>query len=81
MELPGSFITVFFFYLLGQDLVDCFNASLRAGEMSLSQRRGVITIIPKERRFGPLPSSETQGQDYRARGRYNGGFGQRESLL
>ena len=26
-------------------------------------------------------SSETQGQDYRARGRYNGGFGWRESLL
>ena len=37
-----------FFYLLGQDLVDCFNASYRAGEMSLSQRRGVITLIPKE---------------------------------
>ena len=37
-----------FFDLLGQDLVDCFNASFRAGEMSLSQRRGVITLIPKE---------------------------------
>ena len=37
-----------FFDLLGQDLVDCFNASYRAGEMSLSQRRGVITLIPKE---------------------------------
>ena len=36
------------FDLLGQDLVDCFNASYRAGEMSLSQRRGVITLIPKE---------------------------------
>ena len=37
-----------FFDLLGQDLVDCFNASYRAGEMSLSQRRGLITLIPKE---------------------------------
>jgi len=37
-----------FFDLLGQDLVDCFNDSFRAGEMSLSQRRGVITLIPKE---------------------------------
>ena len=36
------------FDLLGQDLVDCFNASYRAGEMSLSQWRGVITLIPKE---------------------------------
>ena len=37
-----------FFDLLGQDLVDSFNASYRAGEMAPSQRRGVITIIPKE---------------------------------
>ena len=37
-----------FFYLLGQDLVDTFNASYRAGEMAPSQRRGVITLIPKE---------------------------------
>ena len=37
-----------FFELLGQDLVDSFNASYRAGEMAPSQRRGVITLIPKE---------------------------------
>ena len=37
-----------FFDLLGQDLVNSFNALYRAGEMSLSQRRGVITLIPKE---------------------------------
>ena len=37
-----------FFDLLGQDLVDSFNASHRAGEMAPSQRRGVITLIPKE---------------------------------
>ena len=37
-----------FFNLLGQDLVNSFNASYRAGEMAPSQRRGVITLIPKE---------------------------------
>ena len=39
-----------FFDLLGQDLVDSFNASYRAGEVAPSQlqRRGVITLIPKE---------------------------------
>ena len=34
--------------ILGQDLVDNFNASYNAGEMSISQRRGVITLISKE---------------------------------
>ena len=37
-----------FFDLLGQDLVDSFNALYGAGEMAPSQRRGVITLIPKE---------------------------------
>ena len=37
-----------FFDFLGQDLVDSFNASYRAGEMAPSQWRGVITLIPKE---------------------------------
>ena len=37
-----------FFDLLGQDLVDSFNASYRAGEMAPSQRRGLITLIPNE---------------------------------
>ena len=37
-----------FFDLLGQDLVDSFKALYRAGEMPPSQRRGVITFIPKE---------------------------------
>lgn len=37
-----------FFDLLGKDLVDSFNASYRVGEMAPSQRRGVITLIPKE---------------------------------
>ena len=37
-----------FFDFLGQDLVDSFHSSYRAGEMAPSQRRGVITLIPKE---------------------------------
>ena len=37
-----------FFKLLGQDLVSSFNAAFDAGEMSISQRRGVITLLPKE---------------------------------
>ena len=37
-----------FFSLLGQDLTDSLNAAFESGEMSVSQRRGVITLIPKE---------------------------------
>ena len=37
-----------FFDLLGRDLVDSFNSAYNTGEMSISQRRGVITLIPKE---------------------------------
>lgn len=36
---------MFFFDLLGHDLVASFNA---ANELTISQRRGVITLIPKE---------------------------------
>ena len=35
-----------FLDILGQDLADSFNALCNAGEMSISQRRGVITLIP-----------------------------------
>ena len=38
----------FFFDLLGQDLVASFNAAYDANELSISQQRGVITLIPKE---------------------------------
>ena len=31
-----------FFHLPGQDLVNCFNEAYAKGEMSISQRRGVI---------------------------------------
>ena len=37
-----------FFDLLGRDLVDSFNLAYNTGEMSISQRRGVITLILKE---------------------------------
>ena len=37
-----------FFDLLGRDLVDSFNSAYNTGEMSISQRRGVITLVPKE---------------------------------
>ena len=38
----------YFFDLLGQDLVNCFNYAYKKGEMSVSQRRRVITLVPKE---------------------------------
>ena len=38
----------FFFELLGQEFLDSINASYDENELSVSQRRGVITLIPKE---------------------------------
>ena len=37
-----------FFSLLGEDLVSSFNAAFDIDEMSVSQQRGVITLLPKE---------------------------------
>ena len=37
-----------FFDILGNDLLNSLNAAYQNGEMSISQRRGVITLIPKE---------------------------------
>ena len=37
-----------FFELLGQDLLNSFNTAHEECELSISQRRGVITLIPKE---------------------------------
>jgi len=34
--------------LLGQAQVNCFNYAYEKGKMSVSQRRGVITLVPKE---------------------------------
>ena len=39
---------MFFFDLLGHDLVASFNEAYDANELTISQRRGVITLIPKE---------------------------------
>ena len=38
----------FFFDLLGHDLIASFNEAYEANELPISQRRGVITLIPKE---------------------------------
>jgi len=37
-----------FFYLVSRDLVNSFNAAYKEGELSISQRRGVIPLVPKE---------------------------------
>ena len=37
-----------FFELLGNDLIASFNEAHEKGELSISQRRGIITLIPKE---------------------------------
>ena len=42
-----SFIQLFF-DLIGNDLVDCLNSAYENEQLSISQRRGVITLIPKE---------------------------------
>ena len=37
-----------FFEIVGKDLLNSYNAAYENGEMSVSQRRGIITLIPKE---------------------------------
>jgi len=37
-----------FFELLGHNLVESFNEAFEANELSVAQRRGVITLLPKE---------------------------------
>ena len=37
-----------FFDLLGTDLINSLNQAFEVGELSISQQRGVITLIPKE---------------------------------
>ena len=37
-----------FFDLVSRDLVNSFNTAYNEGELSISQRRGVITLVPKE---------------------------------
>ena len=38
---------VFFFELLGHDLIASLNAAFELGERSISQRRGIITLLPR----------------------------------
>ena len=38
----------FFFDLLGNDLIASFNEAHEVNELTISQRRGVITLIPKD---------------------------------
>ena len=52
-KTPGDddFTTQFykcFFEFFGEDLATSFNATYDANELAISQRRGIITIIPKE---------------------------------
>ena len=37
-----------FFDISGNDLLKNYNAAYENGEMSISQRRGIITLVPKE---------------------------------
>ena len=37
-----------FFDLVGSDLINCLNQAFEVGELFISQRRGVITLIPKK---------------------------------
>ena len=43
-----NFIRFFVFNLLGHNLDASFNAAYDGNELTISQRRGVITLIPKE---------------------------------
>ena len=47
MDLPLRFISVFF-DIVGNDLLNSLKAAYGNGEMSISQCRGVITMIPRE---------------------------------
>jgi len=38
----------YFFDLLGNDLIASFNKAHEKGELSISQRRGIITLVPQE---------------------------------
>ena len=38
----------FFFELLGHNLIESFNEAYEANELSISQRRGIVTLIPKK---------------------------------
>ena len=43
-----------FWELLGQELVNSVNYAFEMGELSISQKRGIITLIPKKDNWGPI---------------------------
>ena len=43
-----EFFFFFFCYLLWKDLLNSYNEAFHKGELSKSQRRGILTLIPKE---------------------------------
>ena len=56
-----------FFELVSRDLVNSFNAAYKDGELSISQRRGVITLVPKEelRLIGSLKLATNHSYKFR----------------
>ena len=38
----------FFYDLLGNDLLACLNEAYEKQELAISQRRGIITLLPQE---------------------------------
>jgi len=38
--------TIAFFDLLSEDIINCYNAAYREGEMAISRRRDTITLVP-----------------------------------
>ena len=57
-----------FFGLLGKDLLNCLNESYDLGEMSISQRRGVISLVPKDDSYLLLLSTTRSPQKQSRRG-------------
>ena len=50
MDLLLNFLSVLSDYCQGEDLIASFNAAYAANELSISQRREVVTLIPTEGR-------------------------------
>ena len=53
MEFSGVYVTAHIFLtsvfdLVGTDLIKSLNKAFEVGELSISQRRGVVTLIRKE---------------------------------
>ena len=50
MDLPLNFLSVLSNHCQGEDLIASFDAAYDANELSISQRQGVVTLIPAEGR-------------------------------